>query len=51
MTTSNIPLDDQIDLNQIISEFISYVNEDSPTDLTTNPNVKRIRVIKADSNG
>ena len=28
MTTSNVPLDEQIDLNQIVSEFINYVNEE-----------------------
>jgi len=42
--------DDKIDLNKIVSEFIQYVNEDSP-DLSTDPNVKRIKVIKSDENG
>ena len=45
MSISN---DDKIDLNQIVSEFINYVNEDSPN-LSTDPNVKRIKVIKPDS--
>jgi hypothetical protein len=49
MHISNISSDEKIDLNQIVSEFIQYVNEDSPQDLTTNPNVRRVRVIKADS--
>jgi hypothetical protein len=48
MTTSNIPPEDKIDLNEIVSEFIQYVNEDSPN-LSTDPNIKRIRVIKPDS--
>ena len=47
MTTSNIPLDDKIDLNQIVSEFINYVNEDSPN-LSTDPNIKRVKIIKPD---
>jgi hypothetical protein len=47
MTISN---DDKIDLNQVISEFIQYVNEDSPN-ISTDPNIKRVRVIKPDSNG
>lgn len=51
MIISNISSEDKIDLNQIVSEFINYVNEDSPADLTTNPNVRRVRVIKTDSNG
>jgi hypothetical protein len=45
MTISN---EDKIDLNQIVSEFIQYVNEDSPAGLSTDPSIKRIRVIKAD---
>jgi len=47
MSISN---DDKIDLNQIVSEFINYVNEDSPN-LSTDPNVQRIKVIKPDGNG
>lgn len=42
MTISN---DDKIDLNQIVSEFIQYVNEDSPN-ISTDPNVVRIKVVK-----
>ncbi|HQF36459.1 MAG TPA: hypothetical protein PLL26_02350 [Candidatus Dojkabacteria bacterium] len=42
-----MPIDDKdkIDLNHIISEFIQYVNEDS-SNLSTDPNVVRVRVIK-----
>ena len=47
MNTSN---DDKIDLNKIISEFIQYVNEDSPN-LSTDPRIKRIKVIKPDGCG
>ena len=47
MTISN---DDKIDLNKIVLEFIQYVNEDS-SDLSTDPNVKRIKVIRPDENG
>jgi len=47
MTISN---NDKIDLNQIISEFIQYVNEDSQN-LSTDPNVIRVKVIKPDENG
>jgi hypothetical protein len=50
MTISNIPPEDKIDLNEIISEFIQYVNEDSPN-LSTDPTIKRIRVIKPDEDG
>ncbi len=50
MTTSNIPSDDKIDLNQIVSEFINYVNEDSPN-LSTDPNIKRVKIIKPDGQG
>lgn len=50
MTTSNIPSDDKIDLNKIVSEFIQYVNEDSPN-LSTDPNIQRIKVIKPDPHG
>jgi len=50
MTTSNILSDDKIDLNQVISEFIQYVNEDSPN-LGTDPNIVRVKVIKPDENG
>jgi hypothetical protein len=46
MTISN---DDKIDLNKIVSEFIQYVNEDSPNN-STDPNVVRVKVIKADQN-
>ena len=45
-----ISKDDKIDLNQIISEFIQYVNEDSPN-LSTDPNIIRVKVIKPDGNG
>lgn len=47
MTTSSILSNDKIDLNQIVSEFINYVNEDSPN-LSTDPNVKRVKIIKPD---
>lgn len=47
MTTSNIPPSDKIDLNQIISEFIQYVNENSPN-LSTDPNVQRVKIIRPD---
>ena len=46
MTISN---EDKIDLNQIVSEFIQYVNEDSPAGLSIDPTIKRIRVIKSDN--
>jgi len=45
-----ISKDDKIDLNQIISEFVQYVNEDSPN-LSTDPNIIRVKVIKPDENG
>ncbi len=41
---------DKIDLNQIISEFIQYVNEDSPN-ISDDPRIKRIKVIKSDEHG
>lgn len=46
----NISNDEKIDLNQIVSEFIQYVNEDSPN-LSTDPNVRRIKVIKPAEDG
>jgi hypothetical protein len=45
MITSKIPSESEIDLNQVISEFIQYVNEDSPN-LSTDPNVVRVKIIK-----
>jgi len=48
MTISNNSPDETIDLNQIISEFIQYVNEDSP-DVSTDPNILRVKIIKPDS--
>ena len=50
MTTSNISSEDKIDLNKIVSEFIQYVNEDSP-DISTDPNVVRVKIIKKDECG
>ena len=50
MTTSSISSNDKIDLNQIVSEFINYVNEDSPN-LSTDPNIKRVKIIKPDGQG
>ena len=47
MTISN---NDKIDLNQIVSEFIQYVNEDSPN-LSTDPNIQRVKVIKPAEDG
>jgi hypothetical protein len=47
MTISN---NDKIDLNQIVSEFVQYVNEDSPN-LSTDPHIKRIKVTKSDECG
>ena len=47
-----MPLDnneDKIDLDQIISEFINCVNEDVDPSKTTDPNVKRVKIIRADS--
>lgn len=46
----SISKDDKIDLNQIISEFVQYINEDSPN-LSTDPNIVRVKVIKPDGNG
>ena len=46
MTISN---EDKIDLDQMISEFIQYVNEDSPN-LSTDPNAIKVKVIKPDEN-
>jgi hypothetical protein len=42
--------EDKIDLNQIVSEFIQYVNEDSP-DISTDPNIVRVKIIKPDEFG
>ena len=39
--------DQKIDLNQLINEFTQMVNEDS-TDLSTDPNVKRVKIIRAE---
>jgi hypothetical protein len=50
MNTSNTSPDDKIDLNQIVSEFVNYVNEDSPN-LSTDPTTKRVKVIKPDPEG
>ncbi len=50
MMISTISKDEKIDLNQIVSEFIQYINEDSPN-LSTDPNVIRIKVIKPDEYG
>lgn len=50
MMISTISKDEKIDLNQIVSEFIQYINEDSPN-LSTDPNVVRIKVIKPDEHG
>ncbi len=44
----SIPEEAKIDLDKIISEFIQYVNEDSP-DLSTDPNVIKVKVLKPDS--
>jgi len=38
--------DQKIDLDELITEFMNMVNEDG-TDLSTDPNVKRVKVIKA----
>jgi len=37
----------KIDLNQLINEFVQMVSDDS-SDLSTDPNVKRVKIIKAD---
>lgn len=50
MTTSKIPESDKIDLDTIVSEFIQYVNEDSPN-ISTDPNIVRVKVIKSDKCG
>jgi len=47
MTISKIPEEDKIDLNQIISEFIQCVNQDSPN-ISTDPNILKVKVIKPD---
>jgi hypothetical protein len=39
--------EDKIDLDVLISDFTQMVNMESP-DLSTDPNVKRVRVIKAE---
>ncbi len=44
MTTSN---DEKIDLDKITREFVYYVDENS-TDLSTDPDVIRVKVIKPD---
>jgi len=46
MTISN---DEKIDLDEITLEFIQYVNENSP-DLSTDPNVVKVKVIKPGEN-
>lgn len=38
---------EKINLEQLVNEFVNMVNEDSP-DLSTDPNVRRVKVIKAD---
>lgn len=38
-----IPEKDRINIDDIIEDFINAVNEDSP-DLSTDPNVKRVKV-------
>ena len=48
MTISNKISDkDKIDLDEIISEFIQYINQDSQ-DLSTDRNVVKVKVIKPD---
>ena len=42
-----ISKDNKINLNEIVKEFIQYVNEDSP-ELSTDPNVVRVKIIKPD---
>lgn len=41
--------EEKIDLNQIVSEFIQYVNEES-ADLSTDPNIVKVKVNKVDPN-
>jgi len=41
---------DKIDIDQIIYEFIQYVNQESP-DISTDTDVVRVKVIKPDPNG
>jgi hypothetical protein len=38
----------KLDLDQIVFDFIQYVNEDSPN-ISTDPNVRRIKIIKSDN--
>ena len=48
MTISNkTSEEDKIDLNEIVSEFIQYINQDSQN-LSTDPNVIKVKVIKPD---
>ena len=48
MTTSNKILEkDKINLDEIVSEFIQYINQDSQN-LSTDPNVIKVKVIKPD---
>jgi hypothetical protein len=48
MTISNkIPDKDKINLDEIVSEFIQYINQDSQN-LSTDPNVVKVKVIKPD---
>jgi len=46
-TSSKIPDKDKINLDEIVSEFIQYINQDSQN-LSTDPNVVRVKVIKPD---
>ena len=43
----SIKEEDKIDLDKLVKEFVQLINEDSQ-DLSTDPNVKRVKVIKAD---
>lgn len=38
---------DKINLDELINEFIQMVSDDSP-DISTDPNVRRVRVIRAE---
>ncbi|HQF37199.1 MAG TPA: hypothetical protein PLL26_06215 [Candidatus Dojkabacteria bacterium] len=37
----------KIDLNELITEFVNMVSEDA-ADLSTDPDVKRVKIIKAE---
>ena len=37
----------KIDLDELINEFVQMVSDDSP-DLSTDPNVKRVKIIRAE---